>query len=98
VENVAEAVKTIDLPLGPQWMRALLGKAIRDRASRQLPESVAPQLSAALRRLLELSDADLATLCEVTAAELGAWCGQGDALPTEAFISAIEPLARLGDG
>ena len=96
VDQLAETVLTIDLPLGPRWTRALIAKAIRDRASRQLPASVAPQLSDALRRTLQLSDADLAMLCEVVAGQLGAWVGMGEPLPDSAFLAAFDPVTRLG--
>ena len=95
VDQAAEAMKTIDLPLIPKWTRPILSKAIRDQASRRLPASVAPQLSDALQRLLVLSDEDLTTLCSVVATELGAWCGYADPLPEEVLSGAFAPVMGL---
>jgi hypothetical protein len=96
VETMAEAVMVADLPAGLRagWMRSLLARLIRDRGSRLLPASVAPQLSTALRGLLELSDADLTTLCEATATELGAWVGAVEPVSGERLAAALAPLGR----
>ena len=86
----------MEIGAGPLKMNVapLVARMVKTQGSRRLPESVTPQLSGALRTLLELSDADLSTLCEVLAAELGAWVG---ALPPVAAATLAAALAPVGD-
>jgi hypothetical protein len=49
----------------------------------------------ALRRLLELSDAELVALCEVISGEVGAWVGVAEPVPPEYLADAVAPLAVM---
>jgi hypothetical protein len=75
-------VKVIRSRLGPVWPPR--------------PESVAPLLSSALLQLLELSDEELATLCEAVSVELGAWVGVNPPAPN--LAAAAAPLGAFVDG
>jgi hypothetical protein len=73
----------------------LVARMVQTQGSRRLPASVTLQLSAALRTLLDLTDEDLSRLCEVTAAELGAWAGALDPVPPETLAAAMRPIGSL---
>jgi hypothetical protein len=74
-------------PMVTKLIRTRLGPAWPPR-----PESVAPLLSSALLQLLELSDAELATLCEAVGTELGAWARLTEPVDPDRLAAALAPL------
>jgi hypothetical protein len=96
----ALTVKVFGLAVNVAPMVGRMVRAKLEPALPQLRESVTPQLSASLRGLLGLSDADLSTLCETVAAELGAWVGVREPVEPDLLGAAAAPLAVLvgGDG
>lgn len=75
----------------------LLAKMARAKVSQALPlppDSATRPLSDALRTLLELSDAELSTLCEVMAAELGAWAGALPPVAPNVLAVALMPVGH----
>jgi hypothetical protein len=96
IESLEESPE-LRVKVGPVSINAgpLVAKMARTQVSHRLPESVAPQLSAALRQMLELSDEDLVALCELAATELGAWAGVLEPLTDAELAGAADPLAKL---
>ena len=94
-ERMEAAVLESPLRLGP--LRRPLAAGLRRAVSDQLQGSVAPTLSRALQRVLELSDEDLALLLMGLSTELAAWGGHVAPLSDEDLSQLGGPARRLFD-